>query len=121
VANSTASSHIRRGELYWYDLGPPRGSVQGRRRPVCIVQNDLGNRASPTTIVAACTTQPRAQYPFHVHYTAAESGSGRDGIVLCEQLFTINQAALGERCGALPPRLLPDLDRALCRSLGIQL
>jgi mRNA interferase MazF len=113
-------SQVRRGELYWYDLGPPRGSVQGARRPVCIVQNDLGNESSPTTIVAACTTRPRGRYPFHLHYTAAETGSGHDGMALCEQIFTINQADLGERCGALPARLLSDLDRALCRSLGIR-
>jgi mRNA interferase MazF len=87
---------------------------------VCVVQNDLGNRASPTTIVAACTTRRRGHYPFHVHYTAGETGSGHDGMVLCEQLFTINQADLGEFCGALPSHRAPELDLALCRSLGIR-
>jgi mRNA interferase MazF len=108
----------KRGECYWLDLGEPRGSVQAGRRPVCVIQNDLGNRYSTTTIVAVLTTRTRPA-PFHVQIKAQESGLPRDSEMRCEKLLTVNQADLGEQCGVLPDTLIPELDRALRASLGI--
>jgi len=107
-----------RGEFYWLELGQPRGSVQAGRRPVCVIQNDMGNRYSPTTIVAILTTRMRPA-AFHVEVTAEESDLPRDSEVRCEQLLTVNQSDLVEKCGALPAGRIPELDRALRSSLGI--
>jgi len=111
----------KRGELYWLDLGEPGGSMQAGRRPVCVVQNDLGNQFSRTTIVAALTTRCGRPAPFHLEVSAAETGLLRDSTLLCEQLLTVNQGDLGEPCGVLPAARVPDLDRALRASLGIVL
>src|ERR1051325_5517147 len=108
-----------RGECYWIELGAPRGSMQAGRRPVCVVQNDLGNQFSVTTIVAALTTRRGRPAPFHLEVKAEETGLPRDSTLLCEQLLTVNQADLRELCGTLPLARVPDLDRALRASLGI--
>ena len=110
----------RRGELYWLDLGEPRGSIQAGRRPVCIVQNDLGNEHSPTTIVAALTTRRGRPAPFHLEVTAVETGLPQDSTLLCEQLLTVNQTDLTQQCGILPRERIPELDGALRASLGIR-
>lgn len=111
---------IRRGEVYWLDLGEPHGSVQGRMRPVLIVQNDKGNASSPTTIVAAMTSQQKMPYPFHVDFTAAESGLDKDGTVLLEQLQTINKDELGSLAGSLPTLRMAAVDQALRWSLALR-
>jgi mRNA interferase MazF len=86
-----------------------------------VVQNETGNRFSRTTIVAAITSQPRSRpYPFHVSFTAQESGLEMDGLVLCEQLQTIDQSRLIRRSGALKPEKMEDVDLALHRSLGLK-
>lgn len=108
-----------RGECYWLDLGEPRGSMQAGYRPVCIVQNDVGNQYSRTTIVAALTPRRGRPATFHLELTAEESGLPRDSTVLCEQLLTVNQTDLGEQCGTVPRERVRDLDRALRASLGI--
>ena len=80
---------VRRGEIYWVDFGTPRGSEQGGQRPALIVQNDIGNDNSATTIIAAITSKIKAPYPFHVDISVQESGLSRDSTVLLEQLLTI--------------------------------
>lgn len=111
---------VRRGEIYWLEL-EGSGSEQLGRRPVLIIQNDSGNRTSPTTIVAAITSQPRLRlYPFHVPFTAEESGLRRGGTVLCEQIQTIGQGRLGGLAGSLDSARMGEVDQALHRSLGLE-
>ncbi|MSQ25986.1 MAG: type II toxin-antitoxin system PemK/MazF family toxin [Dehalococcoidia bacterium] len=93
----------RRGEIYWLELEGGAGSEQSGRRPVLIVQNDVGNHFSPTTVVAAITSQLRKQpYPFHVAFSAAESGRRLSGTVLCEQIRTIDLSRQVAKAGAVP-------------------
>lgn len=89
-------------------------------RPVLVVQNDIGNTHSSTTIVAAITSQQKTRYPFHVEFSAAESGLAKDGTALLEQVFTIDIAELGICAGRLPPHKLAEVDLALHRSLGLK-
>ncbi|MBM3933014.1 MAG: type II toxin-antitoxin system PemK/MazF family toxin [SAR202 cluster bacterium] len=110
---------IRRGDINWLERRTS-GTVQGGRRPVLIIQNDAGNRTSRTTIVAAITSQSKSRpYPFHVPFTALESGLRLDGLVLCEQIQTVNQTELGAQIGNLPFEKMLEVDEALRRSLGL--
>ncbi len=112
---------VRRSEIYWLQLTGGGGSEQAGRRPVLIIQNDVGNRASPTTIVSAITSQPRRRpYPFHVPFTAQESGLHLDGTVLCEQIQTVDQSRLGTLAGALSQEKMREVDLALHHSLGLE-
>ena len=111
---------VRRGEVYWFDLGEPEGSVQAMLRPVLIVQNNKGNAASPTTIVAAITSQPKKRYPFHVEFTVAESGLKKNDCVLLEQLHTISIAELADMAGSLSPEKMVEVDEALRFSLALK-
>ena len=95
--------NVRRGEIYWVEFDPIKGSEQGGLRPALVVQNDVGNRASPTTIVAAITrTLPPQPYPFVVALSPAESGLREPSAVNCSQLATIQQAGPASRLR--PPR-----------------
>lgn len=109
---------VRRGDIYWVDLGTPRGSEQGGRRPALIVQNDTGNANSPTTIIAAITSRKKGVYPFHVHVRAEESGLPQDSTILLEQLLTVNQDRLIRRVGSLSAAKMKEVDKALHVSLG---
>ncbi len=112
---------VQRGEIYWLELPGGSGSQQAGRRPVLIIQNDVGNRASSTTIVAPVTSQSRRRvYPFHVAFTARESGLRLDGTVLCEQIQTVDQRRLGAAAGALGGEKMLEVDLALHRSLGLE-
>ena len=110
---------IRRGEIWWADFGVPRGSEQGGRRPALIIQNDVGNTYSTTTIVAAITGKIKKSYPFHVEVSAQESGLPQDSTILLEQILTISVSRLIRRAGVLPTPRLRDVDRALEFSLGL--
>jgi len=93
---------VRRGEIYWVEFDPVKGSEQGGRRPALILQNDVGNLHSPTTVVAAITrTAPPKPYPFVVVLEPQESGLKQVSVVNCSQLATIHQA--GERSRIRPP------------------
>lgn len=112
---------VRRGEIYWLQLDGGFGSEQAGRRPALIIQNDIGNQTSPTTIVAAITSQARRRrYPFQVSLTAQESGLRVDGTVLCEQLQTVDQGRLGDLAGSLGQDKMREVDLALHYSLGLQ-
>lgn len=112
---------VRRGEIYWLDMPVSQGSVQQGRRPVLVVQNDLGNRYSTTTIVAAITSQRQQRpYPFQVAFSAQESGLRLDGTILCEQIQTIDQVRLGGLAGSVPANRMLEVDQALKRSLGLR-
>ena len=109
----------KRGEIYDVDFSPGRGSEQTGVRPALIIQNNLGNQYSSTTIVAALTSQQKKKYPFHVEFTAAESGLERDGTVLLEQLLTIDQGRIRQQRGQLPPARMDEVSQALKRSLAL--
>ncbi len=111
---------VKRGEIYWLQLAGG-GSEQAGRRPALIIQNDVGNQLSPTTIVAAITSQPRRRaYPFHVPFTARESGLRLNGTIMCEQIQTVDQGRLGGLGGALSSARMREVDLALHRSLGLE-
>lgn len=109
----------RRGEIYYVDWPPGRGSEQMGYRPVLIIQNDVGNRTSRTTIVAAISTH-RRPYPFHVDIGAQESKLPEDSVVKCEQVQTIDQSRLGRFVGSLNVHKMREVDRALHLSLGLE-
>ena len=110
----------RRGEIYWVDWSPGRGSEQVGLRPALVVQNDIGNQYSPTTIVAAISTKvPLKAYPFQVLVSSAESGLPEDSIVKCEQIMTVDSSRLVDRVSQLPDAKMAEVDIALCRSLGL--
>lgn len=111
---------IKKGDLYFADLSPVVGSEQGGIRPVLVVQNDVGNKYSPTIIVAAVTSQMnKAKLPTHVEIDAVNNGLSKNSVVLMEQLRTIDKKRLKERIGALDSELIPDVNHALGISLGI--
>ena len=110
---------VRRREIYYVDWSSGRGSEQSGVRPALIVQNDIGNRSSPTTIVAAVSARRRRPYPFQVAIAAEESGLPQDSIVKCEQVQTIDQARLVRLVGTLTTEKMREVDVALRLSLGL--
>jgi len=111
---------IARGELYIADLDPVVGSEQGGLRPVLVIQNDMGNRYSPTVIVLAITSQlQKARLPTHVLLSASGHGLERDSVVLAEQVRTLDKRRLRERIGRLTREDMAQVGRALAVSLGL--
>lgn len=111
---------VKRGEIYYADLSPVVGSEQGGIRPVLIVQNDIGNRYSPTVIAAAITSQKdKAKLPTHIPIEAASCGLTKDSIVLLEQMRTIDKRRLKEKMGELGSLAMNDIDNAISVSLGL--
>ena len=108
---------VKKGDLFFADLSPVVGSEQGGVRPVLVVQNDVGNKYSPTIIVAAVTSQTgKAKLPTHVELKATQGGLSKNSV---EQLRTIDKQRLKERIGSLSESQLPVVDEALGVSLGI--
>ena len=113
--------NVHRGDIYYADLSPVVGSEQGGMRPVLIVQNDVGNRYSPTVIAAAITSQKdKARLPTHIQLQAAGSGLARDSVVLLEQIRTLDKQRLKERMGRLDEVSMTRVDRALQVSFGLE-
>ncbi|MDO4523107.1 MAG: type II toxin-antitoxin system PemK/MazF family toxin [Eubacteriales bacterium] len=111
---------IRRGDIFYADLRPVVGSEQGGIRPVLVIQNDVGNRHSPTVIVAAITSRMnKAKLPTHVEIQASQSELVKNSVILLEQLRTIDKTRLRERVCRLDPVLLHRVDRALLVSLEL--
>lgn len=111
---------IKRGDIYYADLSPVVGSEQGGIRPVLIVQNDVGNRYSPTVIAAAITSQKdKTNLPTHIQVNAIGCGLAKDSIVLLEQVRTIDKQRLKERMGSLDVRSMDMVDKALSVSFGL--
>ncbi len=111
---------VRRGEIYYADLSPVVGSEQGGVRPVLIVQNDIGNRHSPTVIAAAITSQKdKAKLPTHIPVSADSCGLTKDSIVLLEQIRTIDKRRLKDRMGALDGASMTRINDALQISFGL--
>ena len=110
---------IKRGELYYADLSPVIGSEQGGIRPVLVVQNDVGNKYSPTVIAAAVTSKiNKAKLPTHIELNAVEYGLSKDSVVLLEQIRTLDKRRLKERIGELSRSKMLMVDDALLISLG---
>ena len=111
--------NVKRGDIYYADLSPVVGSEQGGVRPVLIVQNDTGNRYSPTVIAAAITSQTnKAKLPTHIALSAPDYGLPRDSVVLLEQIRTIDKTRLKEKIGELPEDVMKEVNNALLISLG---
>ena len=112
---------IRRGDIYYADLSPVVGSEQGGMRPVLIVQNDTGNKHSPTVIAAAITSQVgKARLPTHIELTGQSCGLSRDSVILLEQIRTIDKSRLRERMGRLDEPLMTEVDNAIAVSFGLE-
>lgn len=110
---------IKRGELYYADLSPVVGSEQGGVRPVLVVQNDVGNKYSPTVIAAAVTSRiNKAKLPTHIELGAKEYGLQKDSVVLLEQIRTLDKCRLKDRIGEIPTDVMAKVNRALMISLG---
>ncbi|MGM9950564.1 MAG: type II toxin-antitoxin system PemK/MazF family toxin [Lysinibacillus sp.] len=111
---------VKRGDVFFADLSPVIGSEQGGTRPVLIIQNDIGNRFSPTVIIAAITAQiQKAKLPTHVEIDAKKYGFERDSVILLEQLRTIDKSRLTDRITQLDDALMEKVDVALAISLGL--
>ena len=114
------ASGIKRGDIYYADLSPVVGSEQGGMRPVLIVQNDTGNKHSPTVIAAAITSQiNKARLPTHIELEAKCYGLSKDSVVLLEQIRTIDKRRLKERMGKLDDNLMNQVDNAIAVSFGL--
>jgi len=115
------SNGVRRGDIYYADLSPVVGSEQGGMRPVLIVQNDTGNKHSPTVIAAAITSQTgKARLPTHIELEAKSYGLTRDSVVLLEQIRTIDKRRLKERMGKLDISLMTRVNNAIAVSFGLE-
>lgn len=111
---------VRRGEIYYADLSPVVGSEQGGIRPVLIVQNDVGNRHSPTVIAAAITSRrEKAKLPTHIDVQAATCGLTKDSIVLLEQIRTLDKRRLREHMGKVDEKAMRKVDNAIAVSFGL--
>ena len=114
------ASGVKRGEIYYADLSPVVGSEQGGMRPVLIVQNDIGNKHSPTVIAAAITSQiNKAKLPTHIELEARSFGLSKDSVVLLEQIRTNDKKRLKERMGTLDDKLMDRVDNAIAVSFGL--
>ena len=111
---------IRRGDIFYADLSPVVGSEQGGLRPVLIVQNDVGNRYSPTVIAAAITSKlSKSKLPTHIDVYAERVGLQRESVVLVEQMRTIDKQRLKEKMGHLDDDAMHAVDTAISVSLGL--
>ena len=112
---------VKRGEVFYADLSPVVGSEQGGVRPVLIVQNDVGNRFSPTVIAAAITSRShKTELPTHIKLGACSCGLAKDSIVLLEQVRTLDKTRLREKMGELDEHAMQRVDEALSISFGLR-
>lgn len=111
---------VKRGDIFYADLSPVVGSEQGGTRPVLIVQNDTGNKHSPTVIAAAITSQTnKAKLPTHIELTGKSVGLTKDSVVLLEQIRTIDKRRLREHMGRLDEGMMNQVDNAIAVSFGL--
>ena len=111
---------VRRGDIYYADLSPVIGSEQGGLRPVLIVQNDIGNRYSPTVIAAAITSRmSKAKLPTHIDIYAGEVGLAKDSVILLEQIRTLDKRRLKEKMGHLDDEVMNHVNTAIAISFGL--
>ncbi len=114
------SGGIRRGDIFYADLSPVVGSEQGGLRPVLIIQNDVGNRYSPTVIAAAITSRMgKTRLPTHIDIYAEKAGLARDSVILLEQIRTLDKRRLKERMGHLDDSIMNRVNAAIAVSFGL--
>ena len=105
---------VKRGDIYYADLSPVVGSEQGGIRPVLVIQNDIGNKYSPTVIAAAITSQiNKAKMPTHIELAAKDYGLNKDSVILLEQIRTIDKRRLREKIGRIDDGLMASVNNAL--------
>lgn len=120
ISRGVINMTVKRGEIYYADLSPVIGSEQGGVRPVLIVQNDVGNRYSPTVIAAAITSQKeKSRLPTHIQIDSTSCGLSKDSVVLLEQIRTIDKKRLKEKMGRLDDGSMGAIDSALTISFGL--
>ena len=113
---------VRRGDLFWVDLNPTKGSEQAGRRPVLVIQNDIGNEMAPTVIVALLTTKNFTRdYPINVHVPQGVAGLKEHSTILLSQIRTIDKSRLEQTIGRLPLAYLQRVNHAISISLGLTL
>ena len=113
-------TNVKRGDIFYADLSPVVGSEQGGTRPVLIVQNDTGNKHSPTVIAAAITSQTgKARLPTHITLAGHDVGLSKDSVVLLEQIRTIDKRRLREHMGHVDDSLMNQVDSAIAVSFGL--
>lgn len=111
---------VKRGDIYYADLSPVVGSEQGGIRPVLVIQNDIGNKYSPTVIAAAITSQiNKAKMPTHIELEAKDYGLNKDSVILLEQIRTIDKKRLREKIGRIDDELMESVNNALSISFGL--
>ena len=111
---------VKRGVIYYADLSPVVGSEQGGIRPVLVIQNDIGNKYSPTVIAAAITSQiNKAKMPTHIELAAKDYGLNKDSVILLEQIRTIDKRRLREKIGRIDDGLMASVNNALSISFGL--
>ncbi len=111
---------IKRGDIVLTDLDPVKGSEQGKTRPCLVIQNDIGNRVSPITIVAAITSKTENEYPFTVFVHKGDGSLPLDSLVLCNQLRSISiKDRITKKIGILKPATMKQVDEALRTSLAL--
>ena len=111
---------VKRGDIYYADLSPVVGSEQGGLRPVLIIQNDVGNRYSPTVIAAAITSRMgKTRLPTHIDIHADKVGLAKDSVVLLEQIRTLDKRRLKEKMGHLDESLMQKVNSAIAVSFGL--
>ncbi len=111
---------VKRGDIFYADLSPVIGSEQGGVRPVLVIQNDIGNKYSPTIIIAAITSQiNKAKMPTHIEIKADEFGLPRDSVVLLEQIRTIDKKRLREKIGHFNDAMMEKVEECLKISMGL--
>ena len=112
---------IKRGLIVEINWEPHRGSEQAGIRPAVIIQNDIGNKYSPTTIVAASTTTKLKAYPFIVRLKAGEAGLPEDSTINCSAILTVDKTCIVKKYGFVPEHKMREIDRAILASLGIKI
>lgn len=121
IQNTTHNIVVKRGEIYYADLSPVIGSEQGGIRPVVIIQNDVGNRYSPTVIITAITYQiNKARLPIHAELSSEQYSFNRDSVVLAEHIRTLDKRRLKDKIGQLTEKDMKKVDRALAISLSLK-
>jgi len=111
---------IKRGEIYWVNWQPARGSEQSGRRPALVIQNNAGNRSGQTTIVAAVSTAEGKAYPFLVPIAMRESGLPKNSVINLAQILTVDKDRLESKCGELGADKMAEVDRAIKVSLSLE-
>ena len=119
-SNTISPTSVRRGDIFYADLSPVVGSEQGGLRPVLIIQNDVGNRYSPTVIAAAITSRMgKAKLPTHIDIYADRVGLAKDSVILLEQIRTLDKRRLREKMGHLDDDVMEKVNNAIAVSFGL--